>query len=465
MVDSVASVREMRHGMNRGELAGAALRRELAGRRLVWFGIRGDDASSLTRFGELSHSLTVTSALAAPLAGESVALEQLSRRRPDLDRYELDEDLSEPADEFRDRLATSVDHPSVLVSYRSSLATTALALSRPAQVRLAGPVVQRQRAFEYKPWVETSLRNRGIPGIEWRYLPEARRDEAHRAVADGPQVLRRGRGAGGVGILRVDTPAAVDEFWSGGDRGDPLTAIAPFVEGTPVNFSGCVFADGSVRLHPASVQLVGLAACTDRPLGYCGNDFGALADAVEPRALQSLNSLGVAVGRWLHEERYIGVFGVDALVVGGEALFVELNPRFQGSSAPTAAIAAELGEADLFVDHIAAALDLPPAAPGLSIGEWAAAQQPLSKVVVHNTLETSVLPDPLWERPQPPGCRLTQIATTAVEPGAALACLMVDASVTRTGFDLDAPVEALAAAVRQGFSEEPVEDRDSHSHA
>ena len=131
---------------------------------------------------------------------------------------------------------------------------------------LAGPWKDRQSAFEHKPWVERSLALRGVRGLNWQYVADEHRSRAKRLLASGPHILRASRTSGGVGIVAVATEEEVDRFWP--EQPDTFVAVAPFLESAmPLNFSGCVFADGSLRLHPPSVQLIGIASCVDRRFG------------------------------------------------------------------------------------------------------------------------------------------------------------------------------------------------------
>src|SRR5262249_21714573 len=139
-------------------------------------------------------------------------------------------------------------------------------------------------------------------------------------------------------------------------------------------------------------------------------------------------------------EQYLGVFGVDALCLGDEVFFTEINPRFQGSSALSAEIAAALDIPDVHLDHLAATLGLVPGEPDLTVREWAERQPARSHIVVHNTSGTPVYLDmanplPALER----SMRLTQVLPNGVRAleGAALCRIVFERSVTRTGFEID----------------------------
>ncbi|MDQ8043082.1 MAG: hypothetical protein AAGC46_00330 [Solirubrobacteraceae bacterium] len=434
----------------------ATVRTVLAGRHLIWFGIRGEDGEALLRVPELSSSFSIIAKLRSSSLPErsNVSLEGLTGVREDLDTYDIDDPGSRTADvvDFRRRLLNEVSGPCVMVTYRPSALVSALAFAKADTMTLAGLYKDRQQAFEHKPWVETSLANRGVRGLGWTYVADEHRHLARRHLHDGPQVVRANRSSGGVGIALARTEEELEANWP--EQQEAFVGLAPYLSPTvPLNFSGCVFPDGTVRLHPASVQLVGIPSCTDRPFGYAGNDFGALK-FFDRKILEELDNLGRTVGAWLHHERYEGVFGVDALVHNGAVHFTEINARFQGSSALSARVAREVDVPDLFLDHLAATLGVAPDGDGMSITEWASMQPDLSKLVVHNTSGTQVTHDPSTQLPDlRHGVRLDQLPSTdtVIRPDGVLGSLTFSRSVTESGFAVDDAVSDLAHGVATAY--------------
>jgi len=427
-----------------------AVRHALDGRRLVWFGIRGEDGEALLAFPELEASYSVIAPLRSGKVGASanVTLEGISGVRPDLDRFDIDRDAGEAMGAFRESLLRDLSGRCVVVPYRPSALVSALGFSMSDTMTIAGMLKDRQQAFEHKPWVERSLNARGVRGPGWQYVADEHRSRAKRLLAAGPLILRVSRSSGGVGIALVAEEEEIDRLWP--RQADAFVAVAPFLaNAVPVNFSGCVFSNGMVRLHPPSVQLIGIESCTDRAFGFCGNDFGAVA-ALGDAVLQQLDAMGRVIGAWLHSERYLGAFGVDALVHEGQCYFTEVNARFQGSSTPSAEIAAELGVSDLFVDHLAANLGVSVPVNEISLSAWARRQPPRSQVIVHNTGDAQTCRDeemPLDLRSAK--VRISQLPHgVAVAPGGSLGRLTLDRSVTSTGFELDAEVERLIDKLR-----------------
>jgi hypothetical protein len=431
------------------------LRKALAGRRLVWFGTRGEDGEALLALPELEASFAVSAPMrSARLDGDSnVALEQISGARPDLDRHDIDLDASPAAREFRRRLLREVSSRCAVVSYRPTRLISAMAFSMTETMVMAGLFKDRQLAFEHKPWVETALAAKGVRTLGWRYVADEHRSRVKRMARSGPLVLRANSASGGVGNTQLDGGTSVDDLWPEGDDG--FVGVAAFLEdAVPINFSGCVYGDGTVRLHPPSLQLIGIESCTSRTFGYCGNDFGAIA-RLDPDALAQLDRLGRAAAAWLHSERYLGAFGVDALLKDGCVYFTEINPRFQGSSALSAEIADSLDAPSLFLEHLAASLGIPPVGADLSLADWARNQPPLAHVVVHNTAAAPACHDPDRTAPfAPSASTTTQMLPPGGKalPGATLFRLVLRRPVTEDGFALDPETERAIAEARSHFS-------------
>lgn len=441
----------------------ALVREALAGARLIWAGIRGDDSEVLTDLPELSCCISIV----APVGNlpEEICLETLRGARPDLDRYDIDFDDSQPARTFRRQLLdVAARGPCVVLPYRASALLSAVADATGESMKLCGIDHVLQRSFEHKPWVERSLTERGVPTIPWQYVADERRDEVRPLLDAGPHVLRASHTSGGVGLALARDAEELERLWPSQEEG--FVAVAPYLQGTPVNFSGCVFGNGELRLHPPSVQLIGVDSCTNRLFGYCGNDFGALARVCGAQELARLDAMGAAVGGWLYDEGYRGAFGVDAIISDGEPLFAEVNPRFQGSSPLSARIARELDVSDLYTDHLLAMLDRAPAGPGLSLESWSHRQPELSRIVVHNTASEPVSRagrgvDSVRVSPS----SLAQLSEgLPVEPGGILGSITSERTVTRTGFELDADAQRLARSLRDDYAEDPARGA-SQAHA
>lgn len=429
--------------------ARAALRREvsdaLGDRQLIWSGIRGDDAESLSDLPQFAASFTIINAYRRRPLRDSLAYEELSGTRVDMETWDVDDHPDAPATvAFRRALLTAMAPRSALLPYRPSRFLSALSFARRGTCLNLGLFGSHQFAFEHKPWVETAVAAMGIPNLEWRYIADEEQLDAERLLASGPVMLRRSRTSGGEGMLRVDDPAALASGWPRG--AEAFVSVSRYVPAAvPINVGATVWDDG-VTVHFPSVQLIGIESCVTRPFGYCGNDFAAAKD-IEPAVLDDVEAATVRIGGWLRDHGYRGTFGVDYLVDGDRALFTEVNPRFQGSTRASARLSVELDQPCLLLEHISAVLGLRrPDRPPLRTAVRDAPD--LAQVVVHRTAPTEAEVDVSDLRRDlralDTSCRMDVAVEphTRVQPGAVAARFSFDARVTTTGFDLRPDIDA-----------------------
>lgn len=423
-------------------MTSAAVQRErvaaaIGDRTLVWFGIRGEDAIPLAALPQFGACYAVTARAPVLSLHENRTLELDRRERVDLDTYDIDEDDADDVLALRQSLLATLARPCVLLPYRPSRFLSSLHFANLDTCAHAGMFHESQRAFDYKPWVESQLAARGIPTVPWTYVADENRFSVVRQLDTGPVVLRASRSTGGVGIVLAQQAEHVDLDWPW--RRESLVSVAPyFAKARPLNATGCVFDDGTVTVHPLSMQLVGVPAATGRPyFGYCGNDFGA-ARHLAPLVLDRVQAVIEGVGRWLHQKAYRGVFGVDLLVDEDDTVMLtEVNPRFQGSTLLSAEIAARLGEPDIYVDHLAAFLGVSPASGRRTVRDWADDQPTVAQIVCHN-LETV----PVAYEPTDEGLTLGRVDLlppegVAVLPAAVTGRVVLSRTVTDSGLDID----------------------------
>jgi hypothetical protein len=418
----------------------AEIRRRLAGRKLIWFGTRGADAQPFLAFPEFSMILSQIAPLDAVSVATELCLETMKTVRVDLNRYSIDADRSAEAKEMHRRLIKALRDPCVLVAYRPCAFLASAYYPRSETCEYLGLFHERQAAFEHKPWVETELRKHGIRVIPWKYFDDEDQLGLEESLEAGPVVLRANRTDGGAGLtlvrdegeLAVDRPMHYDGFLAAA----PL--LSPVI---PLNVNACVFRTGTVVLHAPSLQLVGVRVCTERPFGYCGNDFAAVRD-LDPVILDSFENIAMKVGKWLAREGYVGVFGIDALIYDGKIFLAEINARFQGSSPVAAQLADHIGHTNLFVDHLSAFLNVEPET-SMPLRDQARELPPTSQVVVYNRS-----PMPVRRRVDiraegdETHCKLLPNHKVDIDTEGLLFKLVVPASVTSDGATLCASIES-----------------------
>jgi hypothetical protein len=357
------------------------VRDRIGDRQLVYVGTRGDDAEGLADVPQLGAVFSVIGSMQSRSRVDALALEDLTGERVDLDTSDIDEQVDDPmVAEFRRSIMRALSRTSVVVTYRPTSFLSSICFSLRARCEYAGLFHAHQSAFEHKPWVETSMRAMGVDAIPWTYVADEHQMEVLEILAGGPVVLRRSRSSGGTGIVCVDDVSGLSVPWSIG--ADGFLSAAPLLPGVPTNVSGVVWHDG-VTLHCPSIQLIGVPLLTGRPFGYCGNDFDAARD-LDGNAIGEMETAARRVGEWLRRRGYLGAYGVDFLVEGRRARFVELNPRLQGVTHLACQWAAASERSCVLLEHLAASLgiDAPPSEPlATQLPEMAG----MSHVVLHQT--------------------------------------------------------------------------------
>jgi len=436
--------------MDRDELR-RLVRQQLGGRQLVFFGIRGDDAEGIGDVPELNAVFSVVGAHRGRVGVHSLALEELTGRRVDLDAHDIDDDLHSPeVVELRRAVLRALSSESVVVTYRPSTFLSAICFARRDRCTYAGLFKDHQAAFEHKPWVESAVRGLGIPSIPWVYIADEDQLETLQFLSEGPVMLRRSRSSGGTGLTRVASKAELAATWP--KQEESFVSVAPYISnGVPTNVGGVVWRNG-VTLHRPSVQLIGIPECTSRPFGYCGNDFGAIRDQ-DRRVIDEMEKATRRIGEWLGSHGFLGAFGVDFLVTAQGALFTEVNPRMQGVTHLACQLSAAAHESCIMLEHLAALLgiDAPGSAPLL---EQLGQGRDLAHLVIHRTENTpgggdgEGLADALLEWPEVRRTDVTCPPGLVVDPGATLIRVTIDDRVTGTGFGLVGPwVSRVSGAV------------------
>ncbi len=106
----------------------------------------------------------------------------------------------------------------------------------------------------------------------------------------------------------------------------------------------------SIAVCP-SVQIVGIPGCTGRSEIYCGNDFSA-AGLVSKSIREEICTIMEKIGLFMGSKGFLGLFGMDFLLYDDQALALEINPRFQGSTMLLSLLQADRGEIPLAALHV-----------------------------------------------------------------------------------------------------------------
>ncbi len=426
--------------------------RALGTRDLVWFGTRGDDVEGVADLPNLAGAYSVIAPYERRSSAEGAALEQISGERVDLDSHDIDETPRDPnVRELRRALMNALGRrPSAAFTYRPSTFLSAICFARRDRCTYLGLFKDHQEAFEHKPWVESAVADMKVPRVRWTYVADEEQLDALTLLRHGPVMLRRSRTSGGTGLAKVDDRERLSKSWM--EQDEAFVSVSPYIpDAVPVNIGAVVFNDG-ISVHLPSLQLIGIGSCTNRPFGYCGNDFGAARD-LDREVIDGIERTTRRIGNWLRRHGYRGAFGVDFLVHQGTPLFIEVNPRFQGSTHLSCHISVLADESCLMLEHLAALLRLP-----------CPAQRRLHEQVRDAPDLAHVVPHWLGDEPahvdgadlmlalatHPAFLRADVVArpNRLALPGSTVARITMAARLTTTGFDLAAPIDSLISSQR-----------------
>lgn len=333
--------------------------REAIGTRLLcWFGVRGIDALPLNNYGRLSHIYSQTAPIYEGFDIYEKSLETILMRRVDLNTYDIDFDLEHYTRDFKRTVLFGVKEEMILVPYRPQEFLSSIYFPHHESIHYFGLFHKFQRTFEHKPWVEKSLKDFGVNVVPWEYVRNIERDMVKDKISKGKTLLiRPPYSSGGAGYTLIKK---VEDIYTNpvSASNDGFFSIAPyFKDSIPFNINGCIYKDGSVRVFLPSFQLIGINELTNRPLGYCGNDFGAVKK-IDRIIIDGIEEIAVKIGSWLARKEYLGIFGIDLLFENGRVCMVEINPRFQGSTLLSSQLSAEAEDGDPYGEHLAAFLGL-----------------------------------------------------------------------------------------------------------
>src|SRR5690242_17932374 len=106
----------------------AKIAERLGERRLVWFGTRCEDAEAAGDIPQFDAAFGLIGPLRRRASVESLALEQLTGVRMDLDTFDLDDHLRDEAvTEVRETMLRYLSRPAALFTYRPTMFLSAIA--------------------------------------------------------------------------------------------------------------------------------------------------------------------------------------------------------------------------------------------------------------------------------------------------------------------------------------------------
>lgn len=137
-------------------------------------------------------------------------------------------------------------------------------------------------------------------------------------------VIQKLVGAGGLGTHFVSSKDDIENMQLSNNE---VLAVSAYVDNLPINLTIMVTSKDIHEL-PISVQLIKNTGNFE----YVGGDF-AVANNLTSTIKKTIHEHNQTIGRQLQKLGYRGICGVDYIVMpNGDVRFMELNPRYQGSS-------------------------------------------------------------------------------------------------------------------------------------
>jgi hypothetical protein len=200
--------------------------------------------------------------------------------------------------------------------------------------------------------VLAALDDLGLPRIRgrWGRLTEMRYLETASEMGTS-FVVQLARGTAGSGTAFIGSEQ--DHAAAGARFGVAPVWVTPDLGDLSVNINAIAMEDGVVVSCP-SVQLAGLSMlCSQRGM-YCGNDFVAARD-LPAATVGDVVEQTASIGRWLASLGFRGLYGLDFVLdtSSSKAYAVDLNPRWQGSTAPLTLAEYKAGRLPLAVADMA----------------------------------------------------------------------------------------------------------------
>lgn len=244
--------------------------------------------------------------------------------------------------------------PFQILSYSAAATMDQLMLNTDLAVSNLSIPVQQKLLYDDKVSFQDILRESGLEAIpgDVVLLGDLRFESVARDLG-ARWMLKLPVGSAGANVHLIDGQASLDRIQSRAYSAAAL--VQKFQRGISINLMGVIGRD--VYLAPASVQVIGARACTRRPFEWCGNDFN-LARYLSCEQTAQVNDAGARVAGVLKARGYRGMFGVDLLLdpTVNRLFGLELNPRFQGSTALLTQLEILNDRADFLVQRYVAAM-------------------------------------------------------------------------------------------------------------
>ena len=318
---------------------------------VIWLGLRAADYSMInfmdpniimsTRYGKDDIFLEQKFPL--------ISTEKNTKKRTDSSLDELDFYL----DDTLKFLSSLKDISSFLICYHSTPVIEKKVAQYP-NIKILNPPSYLKNYLDKKTVVREHLKNLGIPmvpGLEGKLCKDTFEFSAKKYGL--PLFIQFDDSASGSGSHIVENAPQFNELYD--ENKNQQAIFMKYIEGKSLNINA-VKTRNFVILSEPSLQIIGQPECTTRKFGYCGNDFN-VSSKLSDEQFKEISNITKKIGDWMGLINYLGVFGIDFMVDNEKVYFIEINPRFQGSTSLLIDRQMELGKVPLSLFHIVPFMD------------------------------------------------------------------------------------------------------------
>jgi len=262
-----------------------------------------------------------------------ISLEKLGHNRLFWSNEDLDNNFKdELLNEFIEFLSDSNDVLNILC-YRSIKKLQEIQKKFPDKLKIYAVPNQLKEYFDDK----VNFRGK-IPSLNLKSIPgktislDASRFNEFKKDLNLPFIVQFPHGSSGINTYTVTTE---EDYSSLCNRCSGVKVnVLKFMQGYSLNVNGVVVkGNNGIEVYSTypSIQLVGLKECSNSPTVFCGNDYTTSRD-LDEIIIEKVKVVIEEVGRWMGQNGYRGIFGMDMIVENQEVYPVEINPRFQNST-------------------------------------------------------------------------------------------------------------------------------------
>lgn len=324
-----------------------------------WMGQRAHDASGVNKVLPLDFIISCDFGRDVPVFFKSddiFSLEKEGSLRQNWSNEHLEASMDrELGERLGKRFKRAKKHINIL-PYRSVRGLEEAGGSFPVRPRLYAVPQSMKRYFDNKVLLYNNLKDLGLNSIPGKVAHPAQCSFKALAIDLGlPFVVQYPYGSSGqmtFFISKEEDFTRLNDIYP-----ETLAVFMKYIGGFSLNVNAVIISGEKgpeVICSSPSIQIVGAKECSNFGTSFCGNDYASIG-GIDDGVVDDTKKAVESIGTWMGSRGYRGIFGLDLVSDGEKVYVVEVNPRFQNSTALYTTIEedAQDGEFRLFLMHIA----------------------------------------------------------------------------------------------------------------